>query len=212
MNSVEFEAEIREEYWKKFSAEKPTTKAPTTRMKTVAVASDLALWEENETFVLGEAKGAKKKEIFLRTPLNIEMKQAGLLNWKQNRSALTQLSLQALARCKSRAEAAKDHKSMFHSEEEVFSILTDCTMLYVLRYDVKKGQYWMLRGITEPSKQAAALCWTCAHPDMAAPFDEAWNCQEQEDTKCDAIEPYSKAEEATDRSNLDKSRIRRTSS
>lgn len=198
MTPVEFKQTIRKEYWDSYLERKknelnkkePKNKswtAATTREKTVAVESDLVLWDEKEALVLGMGPGSEKKEMFLRTPLKIEMKRIGLLTSNMNRSELTQLALQSLARKEGRRQGRQEatgmHKSKFDPEEQVFSILTDCTTLYVLCHHVNNGTYWMSRGITEPSEKAVALCWlvlvTSGASNMAASFKSSWKCAEK---------------------------------
>jgi hypothetical protein len=172
MEPLRVDAVVSEEYMEKISKKRNWNNAVSATEKRVVltIQSDLVVWKGALPNGL-VSSAADQKKMFLNCNINVEMKKHDLLKGKMNRTALTQVAAESLAR----------KKSLGLSRPTLYSILTDISGLYVLWHEVKKGVerdvYWVSRQETDPERFVASLYWLCLHSmddESAAEFDSKW--------------------------------------
>lgn len=98
----------------------------------------------------------RKQQQFIHCDLNIEMKRFRLLIGSENKSPLTQVAAESLAR-----------KSQLMDPKYLYSVLTDCCGLYALCHIVtpvgESDMYWISRQENEPRRLVACLRWLLLH-------------------------------------------------
>ena len=121
----------------------------------MSVKSDLVVHPKT---VEGGSGGAarRKQQQFIQCDLNIEMKRFRLLIGSENKSPLTQVAAESLAR-----------KSQLADPKCLYSVLTDCCGLYALCHVItqvgESDMYWISRQENEPRRLVAILRWLLLH-------------------------------------------------
>lgn len=96
--------------------------------------------------------GEQQKEMFLDCKVNVEMKRWQLLANSQNKSPLTQVAAESMARHLVLKQSNKDNKVLY-------SLLTDCMVLYGVCHEVSSNEYWISRSVSTPEEILLSICW-----------------------------------------------------
>jgi hypothetical protein len=140
----------------------------------LTIASDLVVWKGGlpEPEEDGEAK--QQQRMFLGCNVNVEIKRFELMKDTKNRTPLTQVAAESLARRKSLV-ATRGPKFI------LYSILTDISGLYVLWHGINNDNepvdmYWVSRQETDPERFLAIIYWLClcSMGKSTAIFDPLW--------------------------------------
>eukprot|EP00978_Attheya_sp_CCMP212_P021508 scaffold62859_cov66-Attheya_sp.AAC.2 len=153
MEPLRVDAVVSEEYMKKISKKRNRNNAVSATEKRVkfTIQPDLVVWKGEVPNGL-VSRAADQKNVFLNCNINVEMKKYDLLKGNMNRTPLTQVVTESLARKKSLG---------LSRPTRLYSILTDISGLYVLWHEVKEGVerdvYWVSRQETDPERFVASL-------------------------------------------------------
>lgn len=119
---------------------------------TLTIKSDVVVIQGRADKYKDLSTGKQLQNLFLECKMNIEMKQWELLVSKKNKSPLTQVAAESMARYMT---LEKDDKL----PTVLFSILTDCSVLYSVYHRVQEKEYWISRSVDTAEEILVSLCW-----------------------------------------------------
>ena len=149
MDSVDTDVKISADYmrsnWKKRKREYTGGSWKTT----LKIQSDVAIIRGRSDQYKGQNVGKQQQKMFLNCIVNVEMKKWQLLAGKMNKSPLTQVAAESKARGIRNDESPK----------VLFSLLTDCAVLYSVYHEVPDSKYWISRSVNTAEEILLSICW-----------------------------------------------------
>ena len=167
MKPLEVDAIVSAEYMKKMSKIRNRSYSGGPRKVALTIESDLVVWKGGLPAAGGEAESHQR--MFLDGNVNIETKKFELLKGRKNRTFLTQVAAESLAR----------RKTLATIKPKLYSILTDISGLYVLWREVNNGAVdvrWVSQQETSPERFVAIIYWLClcSMDKSTVAFDPRW--------------------------------------
>lgn len=152
MDTVDAPVTISKNYMIRQARKRKVTPSGKAHETTIRIKSDMAIMRKRSVPYSGANTGEHLKTIFLECNVNIEMKKWGLLAKSQNKSPLTQVAAESMVRSLVLNERGK-------CPEKLFSLLTDCMVLYGVCHDDKTKEYWISRSVHSPEEILVTICW-----------------------------------------------------
>ena len=114
------------------------------------IMSDVVIYEGYPSEHEEETAASQQQKHFLDCRVNVEMKKWGLLSNRLNKSPITQVAAESMARRLKLKERCPDG---------LFSLLTDCMVLYGVYHDVPGNTYWISRSENTAEEILVSICW-----------------------------------------------------
>ena len=153
MDAVEVEVTVCKEYMRRNAKkQKLNSRCGVSSQKTkLQIKSDVVILEGRTDKYNQDSVGIQQQKVFLDSKVNIEIKEWGFLANLKNKSPMTQVSAESMAR-----SIKKNSKK---NDGWLFSLLTDCVVLYCVCHDVDKKNYWISRSVQTPEEMLLSICW-----------------------------------------------------
>ena len=151
MDTVDVPVEISAKYMRD-NAEKVGVQYPGGPMATtLKIKSDVAIIGGRSDRYSDESPGMQQQKMFLNCLVNVEMKRWGSLANSKNKSPLTQVAAESMLRSL-KLEGDSRRSSLF-------SLLTDCGVLYCVWHKVDVCEYWISRSVDRSEEIVLSICW-----------------------------------------------------
>lgn len=153
MDAVEVEVTVCKEYMRRNAKkQKLNSRCGVSSQKTkLQIKSDVVILEGRTDKYNQDSVGIQQQKVFLDSKVNIEIKEWGLLANLKNKSPMTQVAAESMAR-----SIKKNNKK---NDGWLFSLLTDCMVLYCVCHNVAKQEYWISRSVQTPEEMLLSICW-----------------------------------------------------
>jgi hypothetical protein len=167
MDTVDLPVLISEKYMRGNGEKRGVPYSGGPKNTTLKMKSDVAIIKGRSDRYSGDPPGAQQQKMFLNCLVNVEMKKWQLLANSKNKAPLTQVAAESMVRSV-KLEGGSRPGSLF-------SLLTDCGVLYCVWHKVDVREYWISRSVDGPKEVLLSVCWLylCARGIIKGDFS-AW--------------------------------------
>lgn len=152
MEPLDVKVTICKEYMRLNAKKRNVTRRATSQETTLRIQSDVAIIKGRSDRYNEDSVGIQQQKMFLDCLVNVEMKRWGLLANRKNKSPtpMTQVAAESMVRHIKRENSSGDW---------LFSLLTDCMVLYCVCHNASTNEYWISRSVSSPEEILLSICW-----------------------------------------------------
>lgn len=151
MDTVNLPVKICAKYMRDNGEKRGVPYAGGPKNTTLKIKSDVAIIGGRSDRYSNESPGVQQQKMFLNCLVNVEMKKWQLLANSKNKPPLTQVAAESMVRSlKLKGDSRRS---------SLFSLLTDCGVLYCVWHNVDVHEYWISRSVDGPKEILLSICW-----------------------------------------------------
>ena len=150
MTPIDHAVNVSQHYMRLNAAKRGLRFSGGSKKTVLKIRSDLVIYDGPPNEHEDCAPAMQQQKYFLSCKVNIEMKKWALLANSENKSSLTEVAAESMARRLGLQDSCPG---------VLFSLLTDGLVLYTVYHDVSENNYWISRSVNTAEEILVSICW-----------------------------------------------------